>query len=101
MKLEDIFRNIKSFEWDEGNRDKNWQKHQVDWKECEEVFLNGRIKIYYDLQHSADEERYTVFGKTRVGRLLTIIFTIRNSKICVISARDQDKKERKEYEKED
>ena len=40
------------FDWDEGNRDKNWRKHKVEWKECEEVFANEPIKIFKDIRHS-------------------------------------------------
>ena len=40
------------FDWDEGNRDKNWRKHKVEWKEGEEVFANEPIKIFKDIRHS-------------------------------------------------
>lgn len=28
------------FEWDEGNEDKNWERHHVSDAECEELFFN-------------------------------------------------------------
>lgn len=87
------------FEWDTGNKDKNWQKHHVHYKEAEEVFLNKPIKIYKDITHSQKEVRFTALGVTNRGRRLYITFTLRESTIRVISARDQDKKERREYEK--
>ena len=31
---------IEGFELDEANREKNWIKHDVHWKETEEVFQN-------------------------------------------------------------
>ena len=34
------FDSIVGFDWDEGNKQKNWEKHQVDFRECEEVFFN-------------------------------------------------------------
>jgi len=39
------------------------------------------------------------YGKTDEGRSLTVIFTLRQGRIRVISARNQSKKERKTYEK--
>lgn len=87
-----------SFDWDKGNTDKNWIKHQVHFKEAEEVFLNKPLKIFSDKRHSIKEKRFQALGITNNRRNLTIFFTIRNSMIRVISARDQNKKERRKYE---
>ena len=86
------------FEWDEGNRDKNWIKHQVSNSECEEIFFNHPILINIDKKHSKTEVRFYALGHTDLNRKLFIVFTIRNNKIRVISARDMSKKERKIYE---
>ena len=91
------FENIIGFEWDTGNVDKNLFKHNVTNKECEEVFLNQPLCIESDEKHSLAENRYLCFGKSYEGRLLTIIFTIRKNLIRIVSARDQNKKERKFY----
>jgi len=88
-----------SFDWDEGNIDKNWIKHGVHFKEAEEVFFSKPLKVFPDKRHSKKEKRFVIFGTTNLGRELTIIFTFRQSKIRVISARNQSKKERREYEK--
>lgn len=88
------------FLWDSGNRDKNLIRHDVHWQECEEAFFDEAKKIHPDPQHSRTEERYILLGKTFVGRLLFIIFTIRDKKIRVISARNLNKKELYLYEKE-
>lgn len=86
------------FDWDEGNREKNWIKHAVSAKECEEVFFNISHIIVDDPNHSQKETRYSMLGKTNNGRKLRVIFTTRNEYIRVISARDQSKKERRQYE---
>ncbi len=87
------------FEWDDGNLEKNWQKHEVKHQEAEEVFTSQPAIILNDAKHSTVvEERFMIWGKSRHNRYLTIIFTIRNSKIRVISARDMNKKERTAYE---
>jgi len=93
-------KNIAGFDWDEGNKDKNWNTHQVDFSEYEEVFFNIPLLLDDDVKHSQLESRYFVLGQTNQMRKLFMVFTIRNSKIRVISARDMNKTERKTYEKE-
>ena len=87
-----------SFDWDEHNQYKNWHKHQVKFRECEQVFSNAPLKIFPDPKHSQKEIRFLAYGVTNKLRQLTIIFTIRNKKIRVISARNQNKKEKRVYE---
>jgi hypothetical protein len=86
-----------SFDWDRGNKAKNWLKHKVHFKEAEEVFLNRPLKIFPDKKHSIAEKRFQALGITDNKRKLSTFFTIRNKKIRVISARDQNKKERIKY----
>lgn len=88
---------LEGFEWDAGNRDKNWLKHQVSAGECEEAFFNLPLLLNPDPAHSAAEPRYYALGQTNAGRLLFIAFTVRNKRIRVISARDMSQKERKIY----
>jgi len=91
---------VSGFDWDAGNRDKSKKKHEVDWWECEEVLFNKPLIINYDEKHSTKKEkRFQVLGKTNWERKLFLSFTIRNSMVRVISARDQNKKERYKYEK--
>lgn len=85
------------FDWDEGNREKNWINHQVSFSECEELFFNQPLIAADDMLHSKDENRYYVLGHTNVGRELFISFTIRKKLIRVISARGMSRKERKVY----
>lgn len=87
------------FEWDKGNINKNWKKHHVSAQEAEEVFKNEPKIILYDAKHSQTEERFSILGQTNKGRFLTIIFTMRENKIRIISARDQHKIEKRAYEK--
>ena len=87
------------FIWDKGNLDKNWHKHEVKTKECEEIFFDENKKIAKDKLHSNGEKRFIILGKTKKHRLLYLVFTMRGKKIRVISARDTNKKERKLYEK--
>ena len=90
---------LDGFEWDEGNRTKNWIKHQVSTSECEEVFFNLPLLLANNVKHSQKEKRFYVLGQTNAERRLFISFTIRSKKIRVISARDMSRKERKIYAK--
>jgi len=89
--------NLDGFDWDEGNQDKNWLKHQVSNGECEEVFFNVPLLVADDDKHSQIEQRYFALGKTNEGRTLFTSFVIRTNKIRVISARDMNREERKIY----
>ncbi|MFH1561383.1 MAG: BrnT family toxin [Patescibacteria group bacterium] len=86
------------FDWDEGNLNKNWEKHKVRFKEAEEVFFNRPLKIFSDKYHSKREKRFVALGITDKNRNLITIFTIRKGAIRIISVRDQNRKERKKYE---
>jgi len=89
---------VEGFNWDEGNIEKNWEKHHVSYVECEEVFLSRPLLVAEDERHSQDEARCYVLGKTREGRHLFVVFTIRHNKIRAISARDMSRKEKRIYE---
>jgi uncharacterized DUF497 family protein len=85
------------FEWDKGNKEKNWIGHQVFFTECEEIFFNQPLVVTDDDPHSKEEKRYYALGQTNAGRYLFISFTIREQLIRVISARDMNRKERRIY----
>ena len=90
---------LSSFNWDKGNLNKNWTKHKITNEEAEQIFFNEPLKVFEDSQHSKTEKRLVAYGSTDEKKLLTVIFTLREGKIRVISARNQGKKERKIYEK--
>jgi uncharacterized DUF497 family protein len=90
---------INGFEWDEGNIDKNWIKHQVSNSECEELFFNLPLLLADDKRHSQEEARYYALGQTNTNRWLFIAFIIRENRIRVISARDMSQKEGNIYAK--
>ena len=87
------------FQWDKGNIKKNLEKHGFKHTEIEEVFFNKQKKILKDKLHSKNENRYILLGKTRKAKVLFVVFTVRNKKARVISARRLNKKEMKLYEK--
>jgi len=88
------------FEWDAGNADQNWETHQVARGEIESIFFNRPLIVASDLAHSQREPRYAALGTTDQGRRLVIIFTVRESMVRVISARDMSRRERRIYEQD-
>ncbi len=95
-----ILENCFGFEWDEGNSDKNWQKHKVSRSECEQVFFNVPCIVADDKKHSDSEKRWFLLGRTDLDRKLFLVFTIRGDLIRIISARSMNKKEKELYEEE-
>ncbi len=89
-------RQVKGFDWDQGNSRKSVDKHEVGQSESEQVFFNRPILVLADEKHSRIEERYHALGRTDDDRKLHITFTLRldGSLIRVISARDMHRKER-------
>jgi uncharacterized DUF497 family protein len=62
------------------------------------VFFNLPLVAGEDEQHSQDETRFFVLGRTDAGRRLFVVGTLRGTLIRVISARDMSRKERKIWE---
>ena len=90
---------IVGFDWDEANIHKNENKHGLKWTIIEEVFFNEPLLVVEDFKHSLNECRCVALGKNNFDDLITIIFTVRENRIRVISARAMSKKERIIYEK--
>ena len=98
----DIYKKLQEctgFQWDKQNIQKNWEKHKVSPAESEQAFFNKPLIVAKDVKHSQEEERFYALGKTDQDRRLFIAFTIRKKLVRVISSRNMNKKERKNYEK--
>jgi len=61
--------------------------------ECEQVFFNQPLVVAKDLEHSKQEIRSYALGQTDAGRLLFVVFTIRQNLIRMVSARDMNRNE--------
>ncbi|OGK08685.1 hypothetical protein A2767_01290 [Candidatus Roizmanbacteria bacterium RIFCSPHIGHO2_01_FULL_35_10] len=92
------FGKIIEFEWDEANIDKSFKKHGITIKEAEELFLDQNILFLEDIKHSQVEKRYNALGISGI-KILFAVFTLRKSKIRIISIRIANQKERRLYEK--
>lgn len=72
-------------------------RFEWDQDEIEQVFYNFNL-IFFDKKHTNAEVRFKLLGNSDEQRILLIIFTIRDQKVRVISCRDANKKERRQYE---
>jgi len=80
--------------------EKLWDKHRVEVHEAEEALWNrGRVRRV-KRGHVKGEDVYLALGRTDAGRYLSVFFVYKKSQeVIVISARDMDAGERREYEK--
>jgi len=86
------------FEWDRRKAETNRRKHGVNFEEAESIFIDDDSITLPDPDHSEDENRMIMIGRSRKNRVLTVVFTERGSKIRLISARKATLTERKTYE---
>jgi uncharacterized DUF497 family protein len=87
------------FDWDKGNLDKSYIKHGIEPKQTEEVFVDGESIVLPDVRHPLKEDRFITVGRTLSKLYVFVVFTFREYKVRVISARKMHKKEVERYEK--
>ena len=83
------------FVWDEQKALENLKKHRVSFEEAKSIFLNFPLEIFFDPEHSHNEDRYIAFGFSNSERILLVVH-MENSKgteIRIISARKATKEE--------
>lgn len=90
--IKDKLAGVRGFERDRVNIE-HIAEHNVIPEEAEQVFFDTNQVLDEDIKHSVTEKRLLIIGKTKEGRLLYQIFTIRGNKIRVISSRDINKRE--------
>lgn len=54
--------------------------------------------MYLTRTYSQDEDRSVKLGRSRIGRLLVVVYTQRDQRIRIISARRANRREREQYE---
>jgi uncharacterized protein len=87
------------FEWDDDKAKTNLKKHRIGFDEASTVFADPFAKIFYDEDHSDEENREILVGHSTANRLLLVSFTERGRDLVrIISARIATKNESKAYE---
>lgn len=80
--------------------DKIEVKHHLSIEEVEEVFSNRPEFRFIEDGEVSGEDVYAAYGRTDAGRYVTTIFILKpRGRALVITARDMDRKERKQYGK--
>ena len=87
-----------TFEWDENKNTLNKIKHKISFQEAKSCFYDPEQIAFYDPEHSNAEDREILIGHSEQNRLMMVVYTLRNEKIRIISARKASKQEIKTYE---
>ena len=88
------------FEWDEEKAEQNTRKHGVDFDEAQTVFLDDLALVVSDVDHSEGEHRFVILGMSYKQRLVVVVFTERQVRIRLISARKATRSEQNCYEEQ-
>ena len=88
------------FEWDERKNKANRAKHGVWFEEAQSVFGDPGARVFYDPEHSREEDRFILLGLSSAGRTLIVVhcYMEADSLVRIISARKATKKETRSYE---
>ena len=88
------------FEWSPRKARANLKKHGVSFEEAQTVFYDDFARQFYDEDHSAEEDRFIMLGKSNQSRIVIVCHCERalGNIIRIISARKATANERKYYE---
>jgi uncharacterized DUF497 family protein len=83
---------------EEGRRQRAEASRIVSFQAATTAFQDPLALLHDDPDHSDGEKREILVGHDALGRLLVVVFTEREDRIRIISARGATKHERKAYE---
>ena len=83
------------FEWDPAKARENIRVHGIDFADAVGVFGNPHLSR--EDPDAEGEQRFVTLGMDGLGRLLVVVYTYREGRTRLISARKATKKEGKEY----
>ena len=91
------------FEWDSKKEKINIKKHKVTFEQAAYVFNDKYSLSLFDDEHSEDEDRWILLGKSLNEMILVVVHTFRDKDnveiVRVISARKATKNEQQTYHK--
>ena len=87
------------FDWDERKSSANKKKHGVSFEEAQSVFFDDNAIEYDDPEHSDEEDRFILVGRSYQLRVLVVCHCFRQSAsvIRIISARRATRRERRAH----
>ncbi len=86
------------FSWNREKAAGNRRKHGVSFEEASTTFGDPLSITVLNPDHSDDEVRYVLLGRSFLGKLLVVVHSERESGIRIISAREATRAERRDYE---
>ena len=91
--------NTLRFVWDERKNRANQGKHGVSFEEAQTAFHDENAKVYFDPDHSEDEDRFILLGMSLQVRVLVVCHCYREgeSVVRIMSARRANKREERDY----
>ncbi|MGC1780781.1 MAG: BrnT family toxin [Xanthobacteraceae bacterium] len=84
------------FEWDDAKAAQNYADHGVTFDAAKAIFDDAFAVERLDDRDDYGEDRYIIIG-TVDGRVLFVVYTLRNGTIRIISARGAEPHERRRY----
>ena len=84
------------FEWDETKAERNQRKHGVEFHEASSVFRDRFALTVLD-SRVPEEDRFVTIGLSSQGRVLVVVYTEREDRLRLISARAATPQERRTY----
>jgi uncharacterized DUF497 family protein len=83
------------FDWDDGNRE-HVAEHDVTTDEVEYALVHDPLDIEVEIRDG--EERLVQIGAAASGRILTVISTLREGHVRVVTAFNATERRRREFE---
>ena len=84
-------------EWDSRKAVANLRKHGVDFADAGTVLYDEQAVTISD-EGSNEEDRFVTLGMDALGRVLVVVYTWREDRPRLISARKATRRERRQYE---
>jgi uncharacterized DUF497 family protein len=88
--------NDDAFEWDDAKAAENYAKHGVDFETARQVFRDPFAVERTDDREHYGEDRFTLTGIAD-GVVLTVVYTERDGRLRLISARRATRREQDDY----
>jgi len=88
-----------TFEWDGGKAIENRRAHHVSFEEAALAVCDPFAIEWLDTRENYGEERVVLVGMSQ-GQLLTVVYTERNARVRIISARKATRHEQDDYHRQ-
>lgn len=85
------------YDWDESKNESNQKKHNISFEKASEVFDDAYRIEYPGTPNTSNENRFLTVGKVMGRFIIAVVYTMRDTFIRIISARQARRNEIKDY----